>query len=145
MNASRRVGRYTKHENAELLRMFGEGYSVYRICKNQAIINIAVPHPRHDDFISDPTHVRPITVLGLSLYNKELNEEWAKKGAANTPLGLIHDVDFRISEVNYVIDDEIMTKHQNGELDRLQLDFYMKHYNNVIKQINIKWIVNKNN
>ena len=34
MNASRRVGRYTKHENAELLRMFGEGYSVYRICKN---------------------------------------------------------------------------------------------------------------
>ena len=80
-----------------------------------------------------------------SLYNKELNEEWAKKGAANTPLGLIHDVDFRISEVNYVIEDEIMTKHQNGELDRLQLDFYMKHYNNVIKQINIKWIVNKNN
>jgi len=118
---------------------------IYRICKNQAIIHIAVPHPRHDDFIADPTHVRPITVLGLSLYNKELNEEWAKKGAANTPLGLIHDVDFRISEVNYVIDDEIMTKHQNGELDRLQLDFYMKHYNNVIKQINIKWIVNKNN
>ena len=34
MNASRRVGRYTKHENAELLRMFGEGYSVYKICKN---------------------------------------------------------------------------------------------------------------
>ena len=47
----------------------------YRICKNQAIINIAVPHPRHDDFISDPTHVRPITVLGLSLYNKQLNDE----------------------------------------------------------------------
>jgi len=34
MNASRRAGRYTKHENAELLRMFVEGYSVYRICKN---------------------------------------------------------------------------------------------------------------
>ena len=57
----------------------------------------------------------------------------------------MNDVDFRISEVNYVIEDEIMTKHQNGELDKLELDFYMKHYNNVIKQINIKWIVNKNN
>ena len=30
----RRVGRYTKHETAELLRMFEEGFSVYRICKN---------------------------------------------------------------------------------------------------------------
>ena len=30
----RRVGRYTKHETAELLRMFEEGYSVYKICRN---------------------------------------------------------------------------------------------------------------
>ena len=34
MNSARRVGRYTKHENKELLRMFDEGYSVYKICKN---------------------------------------------------------------------------------------------------------------
>ena len=31
---TRRVGRYTKHETAELTRMFGEGYSVYKICRN---------------------------------------------------------------------------------------------------------------
>ena len=31
---SRRVGRYTKDETAELTRMFGEGYSVYKICRN---------------------------------------------------------------------------------------------------------------
>ena len=30
---TRRVGRYTKHEVAELTRMFGEGYSVYKICR----------------------------------------------------------------------------------------------------------------
>ena len=30
----RRVGRYRKHETAELLRMFEEGYSVYKICRN---------------------------------------------------------------------------------------------------------------
>jgi predicted SAM-dependent methyltransferase len=48
----------------------------YRICKNQSVIDIRVPHPRHDDFISDPTHVRPITILGLQLYDKELNKKW---------------------------------------------------------------------
>ena len=31
---SRRVGRYTKYETAELRRMFSEGYSVYKICRN---------------------------------------------------------------------------------------------------------------
>jgi len=30
---TRRVGRYTKYETAELLRMFEEGYSVYKICR----------------------------------------------------------------------------------------------------------------
>ena len=107
------------------------------------MIDIAVPHPRHDDFISDPTHVRPITLLGLSLYDKSLNEEWAKSGAANTPLGLIHKVNFKIESVNYTIEDEFMKKHQSGEIDKIKLDYYMKHYNNVIKQTNIKWRVIK--
>lgn len=31
---ARRVGRFTKHETAELSRMFDEGYSVYKICRN---------------------------------------------------------------------------------------------------------------
>ena len=30
----RRVGRYTKQETFELLRMFNDGYSVYKICRN---------------------------------------------------------------------------------------------------------------
>ena len=29
----RRVGKYTKYETSELLRMFDEGYSVYKICR----------------------------------------------------------------------------------------------------------------
>ena len=31
---SRKVGRYTKYETAELTKMFDEGYSVYKICRN---------------------------------------------------------------------------------------------------------------
>ena len=30
---ARRVGRYTKHETAELLRLHEEGCSVYKICR----------------------------------------------------------------------------------------------------------------
>lgn len=34
MRTERRVGRYTKYETVELKRMFDEGYSVYKICRN---------------------------------------------------------------------------------------------------------------
>src|SRR6056300_185430 len=57
---------------------------LYRICTHCTLITIIVPHPRHDDFISDPTHVRPITVLGLSLYDRELNKKWEKNENPNT-------------------------------------------------------------
>ena len=30
---TRRVGRYTKQETAELLKLYKEGYSVYKICR----------------------------------------------------------------------------------------------------------------
>ena len=69
---------------------------LYRICKNNSIIDIVVPHPRHDDFLSDPTHVRAVTEMTLSLYDKELNLHWKKSGSANSPLAMIHDVNFKI-------------------------------------------------
>ena len=116
---------------------------LYRICKNNALINIHVPHPRHDDFLADPTHVRPVMVEGLRLYDKAQNEKWAKQGAANSPLGLIHNVNFEILTVNYVIDESFGQKVETGEIKEDELDFYMNHHNNVVKQIDIKWRVIK--
>ena len=116
---------------------------IYRICKNQALINIAVPHPRHEAFISDPTHVRPITVLGLSLFDKALNEKWEKDGAANSPLALIHKVNYKIEDINYDIDVDIMAKFKAGDIDQDKLNYMVKHYNNVVNQIVIKWRVIK--
>ena len=116
---------------------------IYRICKNHALINIAVPHPRHESFISDPTHVRPITVLGLSLFDKDLNKKWEKDRAANSPLALIHKVNFKIEDISYDIEDDILAKFKSGDIDQIKLNYMVNHYNNVIKQIIIKWRVIK--
>ena len=110
---------------------------LYRICTNNALIIINVPHPRHEDFLSDPTHVRPITVLGLSLFDQKLNREWQKIGAANSPLGLIHDVNFNIEKYEYLLDENIASKRNIGELNDQELEKMMLHNNNVIKQTNI--------
>ena len=116
---------------------------LYRICKNNSIIDIRVPHPRHDDFISDPTHVRPITILGLQLYDKNLNEKWEKMNAANTPLALIHGVNFLIKDVNYVLESYYSTLLEKKKIDHNQLQEYIKKYNNVVKEMKIKWVVLK--
>ena len=110
---------------------------LYRICANNALIIINVPHPRHEDFLSDPTHVRPITVLGLSLFDQKLNRNWQKIGAANSPLGLIHDVNFNIEKYEYLLDENIVSKRNIGELNDQELEKMMLYNNNVIKQINI--------
>ena len=107
---------------------------LYRICKNGSIIDIIVPHPRNDDFISDPTHVRPITDLLLSLYDKELNLQWTKNGAANSPLALIHNVNFKIIKKTLFLEKDYEKKFNAGTITREELDKDIKLYNNVVKQ-----------
>ena len=110
---------------------------LYRICSNNALIIINVSYPRHEDFLSDPKHVRPITVLGLSLFDQKLNRDWQKIGAANSPLGLIHDVNFNIEKYEYILDENVVSKRNIGQLKDQELEKMMLYNNNVIKQINI--------
>ena len=116
---------------------------LYRICRNGSLINIIVPHPRHDDFISDPTHVRPITLRSLSMYDQKLNKIWEEKNASNTPLGLIHNVNFQILSVNYVLDQRYQKLLNEKKIKEDDLKEYSEKYNNVIKEINLKWKVIK--
>ena len=111
---------------------------LYRICKKDAILDITVPHPRHDDFLSDPTHVRPITVLGLSLYDKEKNEQWKKDGAANSPLGIIHDVNFKVVDVRYDLAKDYVKMVKEKKITKEKLFEMIERYNNIVKQIFIQ-------
>jgi len=115
----------------------------YRICHNNSLIKIMVPHPRHDDFISDPTHVRPITILGLQLFDKELNLKWEKQNAANTPLALINNVNFKIQNIKFNLDSNYIKKFKEGKIDNTEVDNDVKRLNNVVKEIEIDWLVIK--
>ena len=107
---------------------------LYRICVNEAVLEIAVPHPFHDDFVSDPTHVRPITRMTLALFDKEQNLNWRKMGAANSPLALQFGVDFRILEARNMIDPNVHQKLlQLKQRDSLLADMLLNHGRNIIK------------
>lgn len=58
----------------------------YRIAADGCRVQINVPHPRHDDIVGDPTHVRPITPHTLAMFDQKLCDKVTEANATNTPL-----------------------------------------------------------
>jgi hypothetical protein len=83
-----------------------EGYltfwkELYRVCKTDAIIRIEVPHWNHETFFHDPTHVRPITPIGIAMFDQQRNQEGLISGDKETKLGFMCKVDFQMLGINY--------------------------------------------
>ncbi|MBM3824577.1 MAG: hypothetical protein FJ404_17105 [Verrucomicrobia bacterium] len=111
---------------------------LYRVCVHEAEVQIHVPHPRHDDFLNDPTHVRAVTPEGMALFSQSLNRDWARNGNANSPLGLYHGVDFELTQVHYGLDPVWMDKLQSGRASRDEVMDALRSENNVAKEIQMK-------
>jgi hypothetical protein len=110
---------------------------IYRTCSAGADIDVTVPHPRHSDFLDDPSHVRVITPQGFDLFSKSKNLEWKRCGYANSTLGLYLDVDFEIVNVNYVLDPFWIDKVNRKEVTEREVDEAFRNFNNVVKEIKI--------
>lgn len=108
---------------------------LYRVCAPGALVRIAVPHPRHDHFLGDPTHVRPITAEVLSLFSKANCARWAESGAANTPLAVYHGIDFEIVEQRVILDPVYLAALQSGRLSDDDVREALRERNNVASEL----------
>lgn len=112
---------------------------LYRVCASNATIKIAVPHPRSDDFLGDPTHVRPISPQILELFSKRLNNEWVKNKYANSCLALSLDVDFEIETASCILYPEWEAMRESGQISNEQLIQLARTQNNIGKEWQIIW------
>ena len=110
---------------------------MFRVCRPNARITVIVPHPRSDAFISDPTHVRPITISGLQMFDQSLNQEWIRQGLANTPLGIYLGVDLRIESKDLRLSEHWMDKVRAAQVDQAELEMAIRSYYNVIDELTI--------
>lgn len=110
---------------------------IYRVCRDGALVKIVVPHPRHDDFLHDPTHVRAITIEGLRQFSQAANRYWKDNGYANTTLGLYHNVDFEIVQAVHLPAEPWKTQLESGDITTEDLELASRRYNNVIKEIHV--------
>ncbi len=116
---------------------------LWRVCRNDALVTIMVPHVRSDAFLSDPTHVRPIMVEGLALFDQRVNRQWRDEGKPNTPLGLILGVDFHIEGVTFLPAEPWLGRLQRNEITQAAFAEAARQYNNVIDEVTIRWRVVK--
>ena len=89
---------------------------LWRVCRPGACVRVVVPDPRHETFLADPTHVRPVILDTLALFSQAFNRQTMADGAANTPLGLMHGIDFDIASHETVYDEP-----WRGRLDRKEI------------------------
>jgi predicted SAM-dependent methyltransferase len=116
---------------------------LYRVCRNGAEITINVPHPRHENFISDPTHVRIITPEVLSLFDRKWNDECQRLGGPNTPLGHYLDVDFMVKSSIAVLAEPYASQHSRGELQDETIQSIGRDLNNVFVEYQIVMVARK--
>jgi hypothetical protein len=110
---------------------------LYRVCRNDALVKVIVPHPRSDFFLGDPTHVRPILPMTLEMFSRRMNEEWQRQGASNTPLALQCGVDFDMVSVVQMLEEPYLSLYRSGKIAAEQLQEIERTQYNIVSQIEI--------
>jgi len=126
-----------EHLGADTEVYFNIFRELYRVCCHEAVVHITVPHPRHDTFLADPTHVRPITIDGLSMFSRRQCEIWIRDGNANTPIALMVGVDFEITQTTIVLDKDWKTRYDQGEFSNVEMVRAIREYNNVVLETSV--------
>jgi SAM-dependent methyltransferase len=129
-----------------ILEHIGEGFlhvmkELYRVCKDGAVIDIAVPHPRHDDYLGDPTHRRFVHPMMLRQFSKKYCDWHKNFHGSSSGFAPRLNVDFEIFEVNYSVDDDYVKMQQEGKHE--EIEALAKKFNNVYKYIYIRLLVIK--
>ena len=116
---------------------------LWRVCRNQAVIEVTVPHPRHENFLHDPTHVRVVTPIGLAMFDQQRNQRDLESKGQETKLGFMTGVDLEVTQVGYDFCEPWKSAFERGELQPQQMEFELATKNNVCLQIRILLKVHK--
>jgi hypothetical protein len=114
-------------EHLETDELFHFMKELYRVMKPGCPVHIAIPHPRHDVFLHDPTHKTALTLTTLGLFSNAFHREC---GWLHTPFSRYLQVDFKMIEINAVLDKrcEGMDGHQIEELEKRENNVIIEYH-----------------
>ncbi|KZE88032.1 methyltransferase domain-containing protein [Chromobacterium subtsugae] len=132
-----------EHLGASSATYLGIIKELYRVCAPGALVTIIVPHPRSDNYLADPTHVRPITAAGLHMFNQELNRQWMAEGSSNTPLGVYLGVDWVMESSDVKILEPWATRFNSGQVNEGDISMAVQNFFNVIGECTFHMRIHK--
>lgn len=111
---------------------------LYRVCCNDAILDIKFPHHLSNMYFNDPTHIRALTIEQFKLFSKKYNQWHIDTYNSCSGLGLKFDIDFEI--VGFSMQPtpgsqwETALQHKTGP----EIEQIATTYNNVFQEVNVK-------
>lgn len=111
---------------------------LYRITAPGGVIEIQVPHFRHDTYWSDPTHVRAFTPLTFQMMSKAQNDKWIAAKANYSMIAYALGVDFELAEASQVYDPGWLACEAAGEFTRAELRVMAAERWGVVKELHVK-------
>jgi predicted SAM-dependent methyltransferase len=111
---------------------------LHRVTEPGGLVEIHVPHVRHDTFWSDPTHVRAFTPLTFAMMSKRQNRAWIEARANYTMLAMVMDVDFEVESVVQMYDPAWAAKVKSGEMTQEALREAAAHSWNVARELQVR-------
>jgi predicted SAM-dependent methyltransferase len=127
-----------EHVGAEFSVFSAVMRELYRVTAPGGLVEIHVPHVRHDTFWSDPTHVRAFTPLTFQMMSKRQNEIWIRKRANYTMLALLMEVDFEVEGVVQTYDSRWQARFDAGEISREDLREAANEKWNVARELQVR-------
>lgn len=129
-----------------VLEHLGDGFfhcvkELYRVCKHGTIIDVRVPHPKHDTFLIDPTHKRVILPHTLDMFSKTRNKRDLDSGGCETPIGFINGVNMFVSNYVPILDSYWHEKFQT--MTEEECEHAARSFTNVVLEYHIQWVVDK--
>ena len=122
-----------EHLSGDISIFFKE---LYRVMAPDGIIEFVLPHPRHDWFFQDPTHVRPMLPISFEHFDREKSIQWYLSSTSHTPLALYWNIDFKIISVDQRVVDPSLAKKLN-DMNISDPGLAAQFFNNVIGDFKI--------
>jgi len=132
-----------EHLGRDTPTFLGIWKELYRVCAPGASVRVVVPHPRHRDFLQDPTHVRAVVPEMFLHFSLDANRDWAARGLPGTPLAEYLGVDFAIASVSMRLDPHWQQWLQADPARQNELDRVMRTHNDVVQEVDVVLRVQK--
>lgn len=129
-----------------VLEYIGEGFTnlikeIYRVCESGATVEIMSLNPRHDAFLNDPRHKRPISLGVIKSLSKKYCSWYKDFHDGNLGFADEIDVDFEILNQDFQLDEDYVDLARNNKSQ--EINEISKRFNNVHVATAVKLVVIK--